>query len=340
MSSIYLSTNLPAYKPQSPTPDTPPDTPSPKSPTQSDEDPLIPHVRVAGLGMSQSQYTPGTTPDSNPTGPWKQTSSSSYLPMDSAKLHAHSHALSGSPNLSANGTGIGNGVNVNGDSLGAGSSSNLSLGESIARERTSPTRATGLREQQNSPNHFTPAYAPSDKEIESGFAQYQTQHQSQNTLSSGNGLGGAGAGASAGAHTRRQYANVTPTSYTAPMAYPLTRTPSNSGRTEVGSGASTGFYDSPAYWLVLYFFFNLGLTLFNKVVLVSFPFPYVSHAPPVPYQVKPSRITELELELTCPDIDGLACVIGMCGMLLCIREGCFRKSFNYEVFHLVSKLIW
>jgi hypothetical protein len=38
-----------------------------------------------------------------------------------------------------------------------------------------------------------------------------------------------------------------------------------------------GFWDSPAYWLTLYFFFNLGLTLFNKVVLVSFPFPYVSH---------------------------------------------------------------
>jgi hypothetical protein len=26
----------------------------------------------------------------------------------------------------------------------------------------------------------------------------------------------------------------------------------------------------------MYFFFNLGLTLFNKVVLVSFPFAYVS----------------------------------------------------------------
>lgn len=34
------------------------------------------------------------------------------------------------------------------------------------------------------------------------------------------------------------------------------------------------FTDSAAYWLGMYFFFNLGLTLFNKVVLVSFPFPY------------------------------------------------------------------
>ncbi|KAL0571828.1 hypothetical protein V5O48_010124, partial [Marasmius crinis-equi] len=32
--------------------------------------------------------------------------------------------------------------------------------------------------------------------------------------------------------------------------------------------------ESRGYWLVLYFFFNLGLTLYNKGVLVHFPFPY------------------------------------------------------------------
>lgn len=39
--------------------------------------------------------------------------------------------------------------------------------------------------------------------------------------------------------------------------------------------------NSNAFWLVLYFVFNLGLTLFNKSVLMSFPFPYTltaSHA--------------------------------------------------------------
>ena len=35
------------------------------------------------------------------------------------------------------------------------------------------------------------------------------------------------------------------------------------------------FTESTAYLLGLYFCLNLGLTLFNKVVLVSFPFPYV-----------------------------------------------------------------
>jgi len=31
---------------------------------------------------------------------------------------------------------------------------------------------------------------------------------------------------------------------------------------------------SLAFWLILYFFFNLGLTLYNKGILIHFPFPY------------------------------------------------------------------
>ncbi|KAH9828654.1 TPT-domain-containing protein [Rhodofomes roseus] len=34
------------------------------------------------------------------------------------------------------------------------------------------------------------------------------------------------------------------------------------------------FVETQAFWLVLYFAFNLGLTLYNKLVLVHFPFPY------------------------------------------------------------------
>lgn len=33
-------------------------------------------------------------------------------------------------------------------------------------------------------------------------------------------------------------------------------------------------FDTQPAWLVLYFFFNLGLTLYNKGVLERFPFPY------------------------------------------------------------------
>jgi hypothetical protein len=32
--------------------------------------------------------------------------------------------------------------------------------------------------------------------------------------------------------------------------------------------------DSELFWLAMYFLFNLGLTLYNKIVLVTFPFPY------------------------------------------------------------------
>ncbi|KAF8842847.1 TPT-domain-containing protein [Paxillus ammoniavirescens] len=37
---------------------------------------------------------------------------------------------------------------------------------------------------------------------------------------------------------------------------------------------SFSFYHSQPFWLVLYFFFNLGLTLYNKGVLIRFPFAY------------------------------------------------------------------
>lgn len=40
------------------------------------------------------------------------------------------------------------------------------------------------------------------------------------------------------------------------------------------SSPKTSFTDSRSFWLILYFFFNLGLTLYNKGVLVRFPFPY------------------------------------------------------------------
>jgi hypothetical protein len=37
---------------------------------------------------------------------------------------------------------------------------------------------------------------------------------------------------------------------------------------------STYLLESKLFWLVLYFSFNLSLTLHNKVVLMRFPFPY------------------------------------------------------------------
>lgn len=68
--------------------------------------------------------------------------------------------------------------------------------------------------------------------------------------------------------------------------------------------------ESTGYWLALYFTFNLGLTLYNKVVLVNFPFPYVSDV-----KVNGRRT------LIFPDSDGIACAERMCGVLHCIGKG-------------------
>lgn len=57
---------------------------------------------------------------------------------------------------------------------------------------------------------------------------------------------------------------------------PLTSTSKTLGM----SAATQKWFDSTPVWLGMYFFFNLGLTLFNKLVLVSFPFPYVSYSVP------------------------------------------------------------
>ena len=64
-----------------------------------------------------------------------------------------------------------------------------------------------------------------------------------------------------------------PTNHAQGISWPLSK---NEPVRAEKSAVPEGFFDSPSYWLILYFFFNLGLTLFNKVVLVSFPFPYVS----------------------------------------------------------------
>jgi hypothetical protein len=140
-----------------------------------------------------------------------------------------------------------------------------------------------MREQQSQggpeqPNHFTPAfYTPNEKD--EGYAY--------------------GAAMNGGAQPRRLYANTTPTSYTTPGVYPLTRGLSDSGKADAPT--KQGFYDSPAYWLILYFFFNLGLTLFNKIVLVSFPFPYASSAfTYTPWHTKLTNRPWLDC-MPCPD---------------------------------------
>lgn len=72
----------------------------------------------------------------------------------------------------------------------------------------------------------------------------------------------------------------TPTSYILPWELPL---PSHA-RTTMPHRADASdkdplteppsFYHSQLFWLALYFCFNLGLTLYNKAVLIHFPYAY------------------------------------------------------------------
>ncbi|OXH64026.1 hypothetical protein J000_06448, partial [Cryptococcus neoformans] len=62
--------------------------------------------------------------------------------------------------------------------------------------------------------------------------------------------------------------------YAPALFHPLTGKEAQYGSTPTVHPAKVPFTESAAYWLALYFVFNLGLTLFNKFVLVSFPFPY------------------------------------------------------------------
>lgn len=75
------------------------------------------------------------------------------------------------------------------------------------------------------------------------------------------------------------------------------------------------FTDSAAYWLGMYFFFNLGLTLFNKVVLVSFPFPYVS-----------MNLPGIDTRLTLQTLTGLHALSGCAGCYLALERGAFVRA--------------
>jgi len=216
-------------RPHSPILDTPPDTRSPSSPVNSDEHLPTPINHILSQPII-SHYSPSPPPDS-------------LTPQDTKGPYL-------GPNLE---------VKASGSPL-------LHQTEQTGRERLSPTRSHGFRDQQQQqPTHFTPAFY-NGSEKDDGFGT----GTGTGTTSGLNGIGGA--------QPRRFYANTTPTSYTMPGAHPLTRTPNDSGKLDAPT--KQGFYDSPAYWLILYFFFNLGLTLFNKIVLVSFPFPYVSQLRP------------------------------------------------------------
>ena len=72
---------------------------------------------------------------------------------------------------------------------------------------------------------------------------------------------------------------ITPTFYTFPWELPspsISRTvrPHRADNDKDFHTESPSFYHSQPFWLGLYFCFNLGLTLYNKAVLIHFPYAY------------------------------------------------------------------
>lgn len=64
------------------------------------------------------------------------------------------------------------------------------------------------------------------------------------------------------------------TSYSFPWELPSPTTMSHRAADKDYRTESSSFFHSQPFWLVLYFGFNLGLTLYNKAVLIHFPFAY------------------------------------------------------------------
>ncbi|GAA6010769.1 hypothetical protein JCM11491_002937 [Sporobolomyces phaffii] len=95
-----------------------------------------------------------------------------------------------------------------------------------------------------------------------GYSRNPSLHSSKGSVMGSRQLTGAGVGGAGGRHS---------------PAYSVGTHTLLSSRQPGGSPIPSALaqrLDTPAAWLLLYFAFNLGLTLFNKLVLQGFPFPW------------------------------------------------------------------
>ncbi|KAH7912483.1 triose-phosphate transporter family-domain-containing protein [Hygrophoropsis aurantiaca] len=182
-------------------------------------------------------------------------------------LHAPlilSHSVSNSPHPSENGLASNSSYFV---ALHAVGTEKAHLGRSsIQRSSDVPARV-----EIPSPKYRPSEEYPHKSPIKSHFQNTHRRHESIN----------------GSRHPPSSYRVVSPTTPPPPYSkgkHPAvlsspsdTRIPVYDPDLEYGKYSRTQkslFYDSQSFWLVLYFSFNLGLTLYNKGVLMQFPFPY------------------------------------------------------------------
>jgi hypothetical protein len=110
---------------------------------------------------------------------------------------------------------------------------------------------------------------------------------------------------------------TTPTTPASPYGYGIPHIPSGVAINRRDSNADkVPFTETTGYWLALYFTFNLGLTLYNKVVLVNFPFPYVS-------LLLGDKVTKFSYLRCLQTLTGLHALSGCVGCYLALERGAY-----------------
>ncbi|KAK8866170.1 hypothetical protein IAR55_001321 [Kwoniella newhampshirensis] len=209
-----------------------------------------PGFPVSSFAMAPSRSAgPSTGAYSHPP-PVVNAPSSSLYPSSSAQLitPARPRAVSPRPPTSTNGT------FASSSQIGG----NFGFPQVEPRERMiSPNKMDGMG-QVSPPDYPTIGETTSSNHTSAGDNPYDPPHLHGN---------GAWSSSQFNAYGNSSHGHGQP-------FFPLTGKESHLGSTPTIHPARVPFKDSVGYWLGMYFFFNLGLTLFNKVVLVSFPFPY------------------------------------------------------------------
>ena len=329
--ATHITSPTTRYIPQSPKPYSPPDTPSPSSPSKpsSELSPAIPPQLDAIMTSNPNiaHLTPEDTPTSLHDPLYPDSETSSTPPLAGMGIHFP-------PNQDP--------LPIELTSPYPSEENNLSSNQSRSRGINSATHSPSLGLSASPQRSRTTSPRPPNVEVGFGFASslsLEREHPHQRVISptlrefpSGSTTNGTMLSPESERRSLAMDGKKEPSINhqvyePARRQYPLSGGTYN--QNEMSGVNQAGWRDSAAYWLGLYFCFNLGLTLFNKVVLVSFPFPYVRCLFAISYCCSwTSGVDVLKEDI---DADGTARFERVCRMLLRARTRGFRKSSRWAM---------